>query len=43
MIDVFGRVMEAVEPRRNRKPIWWLAVVGAIGTELFYAFGLFTF
>lgn len=43
MIDVFGRVMEAVEPRRGRGPIWWLAVVAAIGGELFYAFGLFHF
>jgi hypothetical protein len=43
MIDVFGRVMQAAEPRRGRGPIWWLAVVGAIGSELFYAFGLFQF
>jgi len=43
MIDVFGRVMEAVEPRRGRGPSWWLAVVAAIGGELFYAFGLFQF
>jgi hypothetical protein len=43
MIDVFGRVMEAVEPRRGRGPTWWLVVVAAIGGELFYAFGLFQF
>jgi len=43
MIDVFGRVMQAAEPRRGRGPIWWLVVVGAIGGELFYAFGLFQF
>jgi hypothetical protein len=43
MIDVFGRVMQATEPRRGRGPLWWLAVVGAIGGELFYAFGLFQF
>jgi hypothetical protein len=43
MIDVFGRVMEAVEPRRGRGPLWWLVVVAAIGGELFYAFGLFNF
>jgi hypothetical protein len=43
MIDVFGRVMAAVEPLRGRGPIWWLAVVAAIGGELFYAFGLFHF
>ena len=43
MIDVFGRVMQAVEPSRGRVPSWWLAVVGVIGGELFYAFGLFRF
>ena len=43
MVDIFGRVMAAVEPSRGRGPSWWLAVVGAIGTELFYAFGLFKF
>jgi hypothetical protein len=41
MIDVFGRVMERLEPVRGRMPAWWLVLVGAIGTELFYAFGLF--
>jgi len=43
MIDVFGRVMSALEPERGAKPLWWLFVVAAIGTELFYAFGLFQF
>ena len=43
MIDIFGRVMEALEPRRGRWPVLWLAVVAAIGGELFYAFGLFEF
>ena len=43
MSDVFGRVMQALEPSRGRRPLWWLAVVGAIGAELFYAFGLFQF
>jgi hypothetical protein len=43
MCDVFGRVMTAVEPERGRLPLWWLGVVGAIGSELFYAFGLFQF
>ena len=43
MSDVFGRVMQALEPSRGRLPLWWLAVVGAIGGELFYAFGLFQF
>ncbi len=43
MFDVFGRVMGAVEPSRGRTPTWWLVVVGTIGAELFYAFGLFDF
>ncbi len=43
MIDVFSRVMQALEPDRGRLPAWWLALVGAIGCELFYAFGLFRF
>lgn len=41
MIDVFSRVMESLEPERGRLPAWWLTLVGAIGGELFYAFGLF--
>jgi hypothetical protein len=41
MIDVFSRVIASLEPRRGRKPTWWLVLVGAIGSELFYAFGLF--
>ena len=43
MVDVFGRVIEALEPKRGRWPVLWLAVVSAIGGELFYAFGLFEF
>jgi hypothetical protein len=43
MSDVFGRVMRALEPARGRLPLWWLAIVAAIGCELFYAFGLFQF
>lgn len=43
MADVFGRVMQALEPRRGRRPLWWLGLVGAIGLELFYFFGLFQF
>jgi hypothetical protein len=43
MIDVFSRVMERLEPSRGRAPAIWLALVGAIGGELFYAFGLFDF
>jgi hypothetical protein len=41
MIDVFCRVIERLEPRRGRAPGWWLLLVGAIGSELFYAFDLF--
>ena len=44
MIDVFARVMQALEPaRRGKAPVLWLALVGAIGAELFYALGLFQF
>ncbi len=43
MADVFSRVMERLEPRRGRLPAWWLALVGVIGAELFYALGLFRF
>jgi hypothetical protein len=43
MVDVFCRVMERLEPARGRAPGWWLVLVGAIGGELFYAFGLFDF
>jgi hypothetical protein len=43
MCDVFGRIMAALEPARGRIPLWWLGLVGAIGLELFYFFGLFTF
>jgi hypothetical protein len=41
MIDVFARVIERLEPQRGRAPAWWLVLVGAIGSELFYAFDLF--
>jgi hypothetical protein len=43
MIDVFSRVFERLEPQRGRWPVLWLGLVGAIGSELFYAFGLFRF
>ena len=43
MVDVFSRVLERLEPARGRLPAIWLVLVGAIGTELFYAFGLFNF
>jgi len=43
MTDVFGRVMQTLEPERGRKAVWLLLPVAAIGTELFVAFGLFRF
>jgi hypothetical protein len=43
MMDVFGRVMEKLEPARGRAPVVWLLLVGAIGGELFYFFHLFDF
>jgi hypothetical protein len=43
MVDVFRRVMLELEPRRDYAPVWWLMIVGTIGTELFYFFNLFQF
>jgi hypothetical protein len=43
MTDVFRRVMRRLEPQRPVAPVWWLMLVGSIGTELFYFFGLFQF
>ena len=43
MIDVFGRTMRKLEPARGRQPAWWLLLVAALGSELFYFFGLFDF
>ncbi len=43
MIDVFRRVMGRLEPQRRHAPVWWLMIVGVIGAELFYFFGLFQF
>jgi hypothetical protein len=43
MSDVFGRVMQRLEPARGRTPIWWLGLVGVIGCELFAFFDLFRF
>jgi hypothetical protein len=43
MTDIFGRVMQVLEPERGRWPVLWLGVVAAIGGELFFAFGLFQF
>jgi len=43
MVDVFRRVMLRLEPTRNFAPVWWLMIVGVIGAELFFFFGLFQF
>jgi hypothetical protein len=43
MMDVFRRVMRSLEPTRPLAPTWWLLLVGVIGAELFYFFGLFQF
>jgi hypothetical protein len=43
MVDVFRRVMVQLEPQRHFAPLWWLMIVGVIGSELFYFFGLFQF
>jgi hypothetical protein len=43
MIDVFCRVIARLEPARGRSPAVWLVLVGVLGAELFYAFGLFDF
>ena len=43
MIDTFQRVMLRLEPERGAAPVWWLLLVGLIGGELFFQFGLFTF
>jgi hypothetical protein len=41
MVDVFGRVVERLEPAGGRRPMWFLALVGLIGAQLFYLFHLF--
>jgi hypothetical protein len=43
MIDVFHRLMQSLEPHREATPTWWLLLVGSLGAELFYFFGLFDF
>ena len=43
MIDVFSRVIAKLEPSRGKVPAIWLLLVAAIGSELFYFFGLFNF
>jgi hypothetical protein len=41
MADVFGRVVERLEPAGGRKPLWFLALVGLIGSQLVVLFHLF--
>jgi hypothetical protein len=41
MSDVFCRVVERLEPLRGRRPAWVLLLVGSIGLQLSYVFGLF--
>jgi hypothetical protein len=41
MVDVFRRVIETVEPRSHAQPFWFPALIGLIGVQLFYLFGLF--
>jgi hypothetical protein len=41
MSDVFRRVMRALEPQSKLGPIWFLALIGAIGSQLMYLFDLF--
>ncbi len=43
MSDVFQRVMRRLEPERETFPAWWLLLVTAIGSELFFHLGLFQF
>ena len=41
MVDVFWRVITTVEPRPEAQPFWFPALIGVIGGQLFYLFGLF--
>lgn len=43
MTDVFRRVMRRLDPERETFPAWWLVLVAAIGSELFFHLGLFEF
>jgi hypothetical protein len=44
MSDVFLRVMRELEPDRSHFFAYlWLALLGVIGTELFFIFGIFNF
>lgn len=41
MVDVFGRVMQRIDPAAGSRPIFFLVLVGMIGSQLFYLFHLF--
>jgi hypothetical protein len=41
MVDVFGRIVEQLDPAGGRQPTWFLLLVGTIGAQLFYLFQLF--
>ena len=41
MVDVFWRVITTVETRPDTQPFWYPALIGLIGGQLFYLFGLF--
>jgi hypothetical protein len=43
MADVFRRVMRRLEPEREAFPAWWLLLLTALGSELFFHLGLFHF
>jgi hypothetical protein len=43
MSDVFRRIMRRLEPERETFPAWWLLLLTAIGSELFYHLNLFHF
>ncbi len=35
--------MFALEPTAERQPVWFMALVATIGSQLLYLFGLFAF
>lgn len=42
MSDIFCRVVAKLEPERESQPTWFLLLVGLIGAQLYYVFGLFS-
>jgi len=43
MSDVFRHIMRQLEPERKTFPAWWLPLLTAIDSELFYHLNLFHF